>query len=238
MSSTVLDIILILIVVITMIRSMRKGFLRCVLSLICVVIAVVGASSLCKPAAEWCYDNIVDTIVVNSIQTKLDNFLDGDSGVNAVKAAVESVPSVVIDQLDVLALDLDSLITGITELDLSAEETAVQISKQIVRPGALIVLRLICYLILFFIIRFVCGIVTNIIHRLLNITPLKKVNKFLGAILGLAKGAATVVAVVLLLNLYVSIVKDNNVLNQAIEFSYICDIINDVDLISLISGNA
>lgn len=238
MNGTILDIILILIMVITMIRSMRKGFLRCVLSLVCVVVAVIGASALCKPAAEWCYDNIADAVVVNSIKSELDSFLNDDSGTNAVKSAVESVPTVVIDQLDSLGLDLESLINGITELDLSSEETAVQISQQIVRPGALIVLRLICYLILFLIIRFICGIATNIIHRVLNVTPLKKANKFLGAILGLAKGAAIIIAVALLLNLYVSIVKDNDVLNQAIEFSHICGIINDVDPVGLILGNA
>lgn len=233
--SVIIDAVLLLIIVLTVISSMRKGFLSSVLSIICVIFAIIGASVLCEPAAEWCYDNVVDSIVVNTIADEINSVIIDGSGVNAVKSAVDSIPDIVIDQLSAAGVNVNSLIGELSLLDLSAEDAAIQISQKIVRPGALVILRVITYLILYLVIRFVLNIVAGVIHRIFNFSLFKKANRLLGAALGLVKGTAIVFMIATLLNLYADIVNNNDAVNQAIEFSYICGIINDVDFLELLA---
>ena len=52
------DAILLILLVTNILDSARRGFFRCVLSLVCVFVAIIASVTFSQPLAEWSYDNI------------------------------------------------------------------------------------------------------------------------------------------------------------------------------------
>lgn len=220
-----IDILLLLVLFSSIIVSVRKGFLKCILSLLCAVVALVAASSFSEPISEWCYDNIVSDIVVSNIENELDEGLGVVSFDSAVQTAVESLPEFITVSLDNLGIDINDITGRIDKVELSTENTAQVISDEIIRPGAIVLLRFIAFLTIYLVVRFLSGFVSGIISKVAKLPVLKQANKMLGAILGLIKGVVSVFVVSIFFNFLSEMLKNTNVLTQAIENSRICDII-------------
>lgn len=220
-----IDVLLLFVLISSVIASVRKGFLKCILSLICAVVALVAASSFNESASEWCYDNIVSDIVVSNVENRIEDVFDVGSVDSAVQTAVDSLPEFIIPALDKLGIDIDDVTAEIDRMQLSTEDTAEVIADKIIRPGALVLLRLILFLIIYFAVRCILGLVSGIICKIADLPILKQVNKSFGAIFGVVKGITFVFAFSILLNFLSELLKNNNVFAQAIENSRICDII-------------
>ncbi|MBQ5825678.1 MAG: CvpA family protein [Clostridia bacterium] len=232
------DFVLMIIVIVTVIISMKKGFIKSVLSLACVVVSFVAASALCVSVAEFCYDNVIQHIVTSVIEDKINSIADNVSSINVIQSAVDSFPDVIIDQADALGVDIKGFVKDISLMNLSTEDTAMMISEHVVRPAALILLKVVCYLLLYIVFRLISGILANIINRIFNVSVLKKLNRLMGAVLGLVKGIMIVIVVASLLNLYAAVIQNDGPVYQAIEFSSICGIIRDVNLVDLLQNNS
>ncbi len=220
-----IDILLILVLAFSIIFSVHKGFLKCVLSLICAVVALVAASTFNETASEWCYDNILSNIVVSNIEEKIEQDYGIESVESSVQAAVESLPEFITLSLDKLGIDINDVTDEINQVQLSSEDTAEVIAENIIRPGALVLLKVILFLIIFLAVRFLLGIISEIICKIADLPILKQVNKTLGAVSGAIKGITLVFAFSIFFNFLSELLKNTNVFAQAIENSHICDII-------------
>ena len=70
------DLLFLIIVAISVISAMHKGFLRIVLSLVALVIAFAVASLANEPAAEWCYDSFVADAVIEKVYEVIPEGID------------------------------------------------------------------------------------------------------------------------------------------------------------------
>ena len=229
----IVDVLLILVLVLSVVLTIRKGFIRCVFSLACVLVSVIAATSFNQPAAEWVYDNVLSDIVADKVETMIGENINNQIAIIDTESLISAVPEFAISALDKMGVEIQPVCENISMLQLSSEDAAHEIAEQIIRPGALILLRLICYLLIFIVARLLTGFIANVISKAARLPVLKQANKFLGAILGLAKGVAFVFALAIFLNLSSDIIKMDNVFVQAIENSNICAIIKDADFSAL-----
>ncbi len=217
-----IDLLFAVLLVISTLTAIRKGFLKCALSLVSVLLAFVVASSLNEPVAEWCYDSFISDFVVEKVENNLPEDIDYDS-------VVESIPDFVVEHLG--NKEIEDTVDELKEKDLSTHKIAEKISDKFISPVIILVLKLICYIIIFLILRFLLGIVSRIICKFVDIPALKQLNKALGGVLGFLKGLFVVFSLAVALNFVAQLLNKFNIdveIVQAIENSFICDIISDI----------
>ncbi len=122
-------------------------------------------------------------------------------------------------------ININDVITEISQVQLSSEDTAEIIADEIIRPGVLVLLKLVLFLLIFLAVRFLLGMVSGVICKIADLPILKQVNKTLGAIAGIIKGITLIFAFSIFFNFLSELLKNTNVFAQAIENSHICDII-------------
>lgn len=220
-----IDALLVILLILTVIISARKGFVKCVISLVCVIAAMLAAFEFSEPAAEWCYDNIVSDIVVSKVEESIDKGYDSQSVALTVGEIIDTVPDFIGVQLVKLGIDINVLSENITKLQLSTEDTAKKISDEIIRPGIIVLLNLILYLVIFILVRLILGFFSRILIKIADLPVLKQTNKTLGALIGIIKGFSLIVTLSFVLDFLAELLKNTNVFAQAIENSRICDII-------------
>ncbi len=226
------DIALIAVFVICVVTSMKKGFLQGILSLACVIISFAAATSLSGPIAEWCYDTFLDGMVAAKVEeAMLDGFKSIDETVS------QAIPQFLLESVSQLGIDIGTVTESIESLGLSTHDTAQKISVQIIRPVAVVILRIFAYMVIFAFVRFLTGVIAKALSRIANLPFLKEVNKWFGAALGVIKGLILIFSVCMVFNLCSDVMKNTDVFVEAIENSNICGIIGNVDFSALVAVN-
>lgn len=224
-----IDAVLTVVLVVCVVVSMKKGFLKGILSLVCVIVSVLAATSLSGPLAEWCYDSFLDGAVTSKLEeTMTEGLVSVDSTV------AQSIPDFLLESISQLGIDVGSVTESIESLGLSTHDTAQKISVQIIRPAAVVILRILAYLLIFALVRFLTGLIAGGLSRVAKLPFLKDVNKWLGVVLGIIKGLFLVFSVCIVLNLCADVMKNTDVFVKAIENSNICGIISSVDFSALL----
>lgn len=220
-----IDLLFLIILVISILDSIRRGFLKSVLSLACVILAFIVASVLNEPVAQWCYDSFLSDSIVEKIE---DNIPETEVEFD-VESIADYVPEFLIDRNE--EFDIDDIFDEAEKDGLSTHEIAETISDKIIGPPVIMILRLICYLIIFLLVRFLLSIVSRIISKLDKLPVIKQFNKTLGGLLGFVKGLFIVIALAVALNFIAEVLNNSdndNMITETIENSFICDIINDI----------
>ncbi len=231
-----IDIVLIIIVVTSILDSARRGFIRCVLSLVCAAVALAAAVQFSQPFAEAVYDNFLSDIVVEQVEQRIPDGINSNIAVDTVTQTIEMLPEYLIEQVKGLGVDIRAFSDYISSLELSAQDTAREISEKIVRPGALVLLKLVCYILIFIAVRFVLGFAVGLIDKFASLPILGHVNKWLGGALGCMKGVVFVLVLSTLLNAFGSLVRSNAEFENfamAIKSSRICSAVSELGLADL-----
>ncbi len=223
-----IDAVLIIILVTNVLDSARKGFFKCVLSLICVIAAVIASVSFSQPLAEWSYDNLFSERIEAEVEQALSQGINSDSVADTVTSTLEMIPGVLSTQLDELGIDIDSLTQKIASLELSAADTAEKVSSDIIRPAALVLLKLVCYILIFIAVSFVLRCIIGLIDKLPAPGIFRRANKLLGAALGAVKGVILVLVISLFINACSLWLSDSNEISLAIESSKICSLVGEL----------
>ncbi len=231
-----IDIVLIIVLVTNIFDSARKGFLRCVLSLVCVFVSLFAALHYSAPAAEWAYDNLLAERIVSEVEEKIDEGLSSEVAADTVLVATEMIPEFLAESIKELGIDIDALSAEISALQLSSGDTALKISEQIIRPGALVLLKLVCYILIYLAVRFVLGLIVGLIDKIPSLPVIGHMNKWLGAALGTVKGVVIVFVLCVLINALASIVKPSE-FEMALQSSRICAAVAEFKALNLTEFN-
>ena len=222
------DFILLVIFVTSVFSVIRKGFLQGILSLIALFIALVTANFANVPAAEWCYDNLLSYYIAETVESSIPTDTDSIDFNSSVKSFLDSLPAFVVEQLDVQDVDIDASLNELCNEKLSSDRVAEEISNQLIRPGIIMLLRLVFFLVIFIGLRFLFGIVIRVVSKIANLPLLRPINKFLGIFLGLFEGLFSVYSLTIILGFISQLLNSSNEIAQAIENSLICDIIGEI----------
>lgn len=183
-----IPIILILaaIILIFALIGIKRGFVKELISLLSVVIALVIAFMLSAPCADFIYDSMLSS----PVQEKLTESLPDYSTEDTMEAISNALPESCVSAANSLGIDVQSILNNIASEYGEASQTALisAINEKVVRPLLTNALRVFIFIILFIIIRILLALVAKASDIITKIPGIHAINKFLGFILGFAKG--------------------------------------------------
>ncbi len=186
----ILDLAVILIFVLCLVFGWRRGFVRMVIKLAGLIAAVLIASSLCGPLADWTYDVALDGYVTEKITAGVE-----ESGVadltETVQSALASLPEFIGNMLNTQGVSAETVAHSLSEdtaATSTADEIAVFIADRAVRPVLLLLLKGICFILLVLVLMLVVGIVSRLLRHVMKLPVLRQIDQTLGLLLGILEG--------------------------------------------------
>lgn len=219
--SFVLDAIIFLIILLFVFLSAKKGFVRTLIEVVGFVAAIVIAFSFSSPIANITYDKIIQPSVVKTVENVANDGIS--STTDAVDAVWEKMPAFITESsfFDLSKSNITATVQN--QAAESSAQLAQNISDSFVKPVTTKLLSVLISVILVVILLFVVKILAKYINKLFTFSVVGDINKTLGGILGLVKGAAVAVIFCLVISLVLSFTKDGFLIftYDAINASYI-----------------
>lgn len=220
--SIILDAIVLIIILVVAFITMKRGFVKSIIGLVSLVLALVIVSALSKPVATFLYDSMIDKPVQNSIVKQLDeNDKKNDETVDTVW---NSLPKFLTNTAENSGITTDS-IGKIIKKDANNSEIAYDFSQNVVRPTAISIITFAVNIILFIVLTILFRLLSKVICKLFKAPVLKQVNKALGLVLGVLKGIVIASLVCVAVSYIVSFSENDfvfinsEVINNTIVFS-------------------
>lgn len=178
----VLDLIILGIVIITMLISAKKGFVKVAIETVGFIAAVVLALTFSSPLAEVTYDKIIEPPILSTVEAGTQS---------AENEAVSAIPDFITNNAERLGISLDEfqnkISANISGGAMAATKTA---SQDILKPVAIKILGLVYSVILVIILFVVVKFLAKILNKLFSFSIVGKLNRALGGVLGFIKGSA------------------------------------------------
>ncbi len=219
--SYILDGIIILIVALGVFLSAKKGFVRTLIEVVGFVAAIVIAFTLSSPLASTVYDKMIEPSVVRTVENAAADSAQNASG--AVDAVWNKMPTFITES-SFFNLSKNTVTATIqTETANSGAQLAQTVSESFVKPVATKLLSVLFSVILVVVLLFVVKILAKYINKLFSFSVVGDINRTLGGLLGLVKGAAVAVIFCLIVSLALSFTKNGFLIftYDAINASYI-----------------
>lgn len=217
-----IDIAFIIIIFTTIFAGYSKGFILSLISFARYIIGFPLAFFIADKYNALLYNNVVRSIALQEIQSSISNYTDADAYVNAVRDAVDNLPLGLSGIVDLSFLN-----------NISVSSAAEAITDHFVEPVALVIIKIILFVLtiaVFYVITFVVAVLIKKAEKIKHM-PLKKTNKFLGAIFGVFKAAVTAAVLSAVLVFVKDIIfasSQNEFVNQ-VDSSTIINFINNIN---------
>lgn len=224
--SIILDAIIVLIILLFVFLSAKKGFVRTLIEVVGFIAAIAIALSLSTPIANFCYDKTVNPIVAKTVQSAVDE--GSSNATEAVDAVWNKLPSFLTESsfFNLSKENISNSING----EIAADTTQLINSiDSFVKPAISKLLSVIISVILVVVLLFVVKLLAKVVNKIFSFSVIGDINKTLGGILGLVKGAAVSVIFCMIISLILSFTK-----NGFLIFTY--DAINSSYLFKFIMG--
>lgn len=217
----ILDGIIILIVLICVILSAKRGFVRTLIEVAGFIAAIIIAFTFSSPLSGVVYDKMIEPTVIKTVEsTATESAENANAAVDAVWAKLPKF----ITENNFFGLSKDKVSQEIqNETANSSVALANSISDSFVEPVAIKILSMLFSTILVVVLIFVFKFLAKYINKLFSFSLVCSINKTLGGILGLIKGLAIAVIFCMIITLILSLTKNGFLIftYDAINASYI-----------------
>ena len=231
--SIVLDLIVLAIIVITVLISAKRGFVRTLIELVGFIAAVFISFTISTPLANTTYDKIIEPSIVSTVTSAVDTAAD-----NSAAAAVDSfwneMPGWIKGGIEKAGISKDSLGGSITANIGNGVQAAVESASQnVIKPAVTSTLALIYQVILLIILLALVKPLAKLINKLFSFSVIGTANRVLGGVVGVPKGMIYAVAFCLLITLAVSFTQNGFLIftGEAMEKSLFFSFVNSLRLI-------
>lgn len=216
----VIDIIVLVLVLISTVIGAKKGFVRIFLSVAAFLAAVYLSFAISPVIADFFQTKLISPKLT---QTVSDGIISGTDSLD------ELLPSFVVDNSDVIAVEFDNLFKSSRNLsdDVIREKTSVYVENY-VNPIMIEMLSSVVAIILFLLLSAILNLIAKIINKVIKISPAKTLNKFGGIVLGCLNGFIFAAAFCLVLSIILNFDNDGFFVftNEAAEKSYFYGLFN------------
>lgn len=219
--SYILDAILVLIILITVFISAKKGFVRTLVEVVGFVAAIFIAFTFSSPIASAVYGKMVEPVIVKTVENVSTDTANTAS--DAVDAVWQKMPAFVTES-NFLGLSKENISQQVEiETANGVTELADSVSNSFAKPVITKLLSVLISVILVVALIFVVKIAAKYINKLFSFSLIGTINKTLGGILGLVKGVALAVVFCMIITLIISFTKNGFLIftYDAIQSSYI-----------------
>lgn len=231
--SIILDLIVLAIIVITVLISAKRGFVRTLIELVGFIAAVFISFTISTPLANTTYDKIIEPSIISTVTSAVDTAAD-----NSAAAAVDSfwneMPGWIKGGIEKAGISKDSLGGSITENIGNGVQAAVESTSQsVIKPAVTGSLALIYQVILLIILLALVKPLAKLINKLFSFSVIGTANRVLGGVVGVPKGIIYAVAFCLLITLAVSFTQNGFLIftGEAMEKSLFFSFVNSLRLI-------
>lgn len=220
----IIDIAIILFVFIFAIIGIKRGFIKEIISLVGVVIAIVLSFWLAEISSEFIYDRFIKESVGAKITETICETAD-----NSLASVAENIPESLQSAAKLLKIDLTTLL-GSSVSD-NIESTAATVSNnlmiRVVEPLCIKIILVISFIILFIILTFLINLTAKALNIVAKLPILKSFNRFLGCVVGALRGAVIIISLCYILYLLASVF-DNGIIGLKPQY------FNDSEIMKLI----
>jgi len=182
------DVILVLIVVVFIITSAKRGFLLSLLDLGAYIISLLVAMFSSKYLARL----IFNLFIKNPVQTRVEDGLKAAAGKTLqeqTETIVSKIPKFIVDVWS----DTGSAISK--EIESHGNSSAAYITDKIIEPVVNGLIGAILFFIIFFVVLVFTKWLARIISKVLKLPVAKQINMTLGGVFGFFKGSIAVLCI-------------------------------------------
>ncbi len=181
----VLDLIILAIIAVFAFLSAKRGFVRTLIELAGFVLAIVIANSVSPVISEGVYNKMIEPAIVKSVE-EIDV---GDTPIGSIAEIPDDIIPEFITNIAGDNFNLQTFTDKVNENISNGTTAAVTTaSQEIVKPIVTNILNIVFTLIIAVVLLFLVGILAKFINKLFSLSIIGKLNKILGAVLGMLKG--------------------------------------------------
>lgn len=229
----IVDIFLIIVFVLTVIVSAKKGFFLSLFDLFRTLISLFIARILSVGVAPVLYDSFVEKGALSYLTKSLGNVGTTDY-VTQVEQALNSIPESLNGILSMLGFDKTALTDKIAAADLGGDNLIETIMNNLVEPVSTALIQFVVFAVSVIVIGLILKIVIKLLDRAIKKLPkLKSFNTMFGALFGVVRGGILVVIFSMLIISVASLINNENLIQYTSE-SVILNTIQG--LITAVSG--
>ena len=182
--SIVLDLIVISIIILMILISAKRGFVRVAVEVAGFVAAIMLSFTLSATFADFTYQKVIEPAIVSSVENITVETTD-----SAAENTWNALPDFIKNNAGKLGINKDDITQDITEnIGQSANDIVSSISENTIKPIAVSILKTLYSVILMLILMVIVKFLAKAINKLFSFSVIGKVNKILGGTLGAIKG--------------------------------------------------
>ncbi len=218
----VIDIALIVVAVIVVSLSAKKGFLSSLLESLSLVISAAVSYFITPSVSEFIYQKFVYNSVKSKLSEAILSISSGQSLGDKITELISSLPESALRLAQSAGVDVNGLATSVSQSSVGTNEALVNTVTDNIAYNILIVaIEAIVFLVLFVLLSIVIKLISKLLTKIIKkLRLMGSVNKLLGAVLGVLK-AAVIVLVICTVMFFIAGATDNGDLTSAIEASKI-----------------
>lgn len=202
--SIILDLIVIAIIILMVLISAKRGFVRVAVEAVGFVAAIILSLSLSTTLADVTYQKAIEPAILSSVENAT-----AETTSSAADEAWNSLPELITKNADKFGISKDSITNDITEdIGNSATEIVTSISQNTIKPMAVGILKTLYSVILMLVLMIAVKFLARVINKLFSFSLVGKVNKALGGTFGAIKGIIIAWVFCAVISLLVSLTKN------------------------------
>lgn len=229
----IVDIIIIVVFLITVIVSYKKGFFRSLFDLIGTLVSVIAARIVSSSLAVQGFEMFIKEPAKLTLTNTLGTVGTTDYGAQ-VESAINSIPDSFSGIMELIGIDKAALLEKVTSSELAQGNLVDNIMENVVTPVGTAIIQFILFVILAVVFTIALKIVVRLLDFIIKKLPVvKSLNKGLGVVIGVLRGILVAIIVSMLIGTVVSFI-GNETVTEAVNNSTIVSAVQN--LMSSLSG--
>ncbi len=221
------DIILVAIFALVIIISAHKGFFRSLIDFAGSFIALIAARVFSSTVAQTVFDSFLRGGIENTLASRLGDSASVDYA-EQLEGIIQSLPDGVVGIMQVMGVDKQMLIDKISSADLNGANLIESLMNTVVTPLVTSVVKFILFAIFAILLIVLIKLVGRLLDKIIKKLPvIKGLNKTLGGVFGVLRGAVDVVIIAVLISVVVGFT-GNQELIAAVDSSFIINTVRDL----------
>ena len=200
----ILDVIFIVIFVISIIVTAKKGFLNSIIGVAAFVLSLVIAISISSPIADFVYKNFVREVAYESTATAIENAITDTeaSAIEKLDAFYDSLPDFVENFVKTEDISSEEIIGKFSGEALNAYAITDSLFETVVDPALTTLLNYILVILFAIVLSLLAKLLSKLITNIIKGNIIGKANTTMGGVLGAISGAFIVVIIYLILFIF------------------------------------
>ncbi len=213
--SLIIDLIIAVVAVVCIYHGISRGFIRSVMRFVSIIIAVAAVIFLTEPVAVWLNDVFVTDKVTEITEDSLEGIVGDSEAIFDLDRLLGDSGEVLDDISERFSVNLDGILDGLSDKisSFTEKEALDTLSQTVAEPTANAISTVAAAIIVFVATLLIMALITLLLDLVCKLPVLKRLNKVLGFLFGVASALLTTLA---LSNIAVGLVRSMSAINSTV----------------------